>query len=174
MCKAEEAQKRIESYRAAAAAFPIVRGVLESFNGKVFNCKIEKALKAAFDGSGFIYIRKQGTGEYEYIEINFSNTGNGSRWNNILWIKAAEALQDGKRLNASACVEALRNKRAELLHNAFVLEEAARNAESIRGELESIKADLQKKLIAILGPYSSEARDLFGLDFEYRNYIPYT
>ena len=43
----KQAQMEVEARREAAAAFPFIRPVLQRFNGKVYNCRFEKALKEA-------------------------------------------------------------------------------------------------------------------------------
>ena len=150
-----------EIYRKTAAAFPIVRRVIESFNGKCFNCRLNNALKEAISQEipgSYIYCEKKNE---RALSINYCVPGaNGSRgWQSICWIPVEKAFTDGKRINAAAIIDAMREKRAELLKKAYDIEETGRNAESIKAQLEQIKSAYNHIVDSI--PY--EAREEYKI-----------
>lgn len=157
----QEAQKRIDGYRAAAAAFPTIRKTLESFSGKVYNIKLDRALKEAISDAGHIYVEKK----YNHISIEYSPK-NCNNWHCLAWLSEADALPDGKRLDAGAMIESAKEKRADLLKEAFELEEAAKHADEIREQLEAWTKTLEK----ILDPVPREAREIFKLTVRSRLY----
>lgn len=155
----EEAQKKIDGYRAAASLFPVVRSVLEAYNNKVYNCRLDKALKEAASEKGYIYCEKK----YNYFHINFSPK-NCHEWYTIASVKLEDGLTDGKRIKADVITDAARESRAALLKKAFDLEEAGRNYETIQKQLDA----LEKAAAGILDPLPYEARDLYNLRFRHR------
>ena len=109
----EEQDKRVKTEvaarREAAAAFPFIRPVLQQFNGKVYNCRFEKALQEAAEGKapGRVYARKD---DY-WVTVNYyPSTGHvGTAYGLTLCQMKTEALIDGKRLDGKALDDSLRN-----------------------------------------------------------------
>lgn len=153
------AQRKIDGYRAAAGAFPAVRRVVESYNGKCYNKRLTEALREAIGETGSIYAEKNGN----RLSINYSPRGVNA-WHLVASVKLADALPDGKRINAAAIVDSMRETRAGLLRRAYEIEETGRNVETIRTQLDAI----ERELAAVMEPISYEARDLYGLRFSSR------
>lgn len=152
----EKAIAKIKDYRAAAATFPVLREVIKQFDGKVYNIKLDKALKAAFDGAGFVYVHNA----EKYIDISFSARGSGSSgYRCILSMPKDKAFSDGKRINAVAMIENARETRAQLLRRAFEIESYSENAEEIKSNIDKMEKALCSYIDAI--PY--EVRELFDL-----------
>ena len=158
----KKAQKAIDGYRAAAAVFPIVRRVIEQYDGKVYNRRLSEALKAAVGETGSIYAEKK---DNNYIEIMYSPRGN-YQWQYLLWISAKKALPDGKRIDAAAIVKQLKEKRTDFLRRAYELEDAGRNVDQIQAQLDK----WVKALAATLDPIPREAREIYELSVKNKVY----
>lgn len=155
----EEAQRKIDGYKNAASVFPVVRSILAKFDGKVYNCRFDKALKEATGEKGSIYSEKK----YNYFHIIFSPAGCHD-WHTVASAKIEDCLTDGKRINAEVLTTAARESRAALLKTAYDLEEAGRNYETIQKQIES----LEKALSGIMDPIPYEARAIYNIRFRSR------
>lgn len=112
----EDAEKatreRIKELRTYAGLIPTIKKVFQDFNGKVYNCRVDKAIQAA-------------TGEYikgdkrsETIDFYTYNHGNCF----TLARMSIKDMTDGKRINAAQVCESLNENRARLLEEAANLE----------------------------------------------------
>ena len=149
--------QRIDEYRQAANTFSTLRPVIEQFNGKVYNKRFSEALKQAIGETGYIYAEKGNNGRR--LWINYSPKGSGYNYRNICNMDFEDATTDGKRINAEAILDNMRETRAELLKKAAELEEVGRHAEEIKAQIEM----LENTIKAVLAPLSYEARELYGI-----------
>lgn len=142
-----------KAHREAAALFPQIRKVFESFDGKVYNCRLEKALQESTGRR--IYTQKTG---YTLSVYLYLPDYRGNSEYTIAVIKTAE-LVDGKRIPAAALIESARQHREEHLQQAALLESAPdtmpETAQRIRYFI-----DQANKLIDSL-PYS--VREMYGI-----------
>ena len=152
-CK-KVAIERIEGYRAAAAIFPVVRRVLSEFSGKVYNVKVDRALKEAVGDAGSIYSRM----EQRYISIEFCGT-DCHQWHTVAYLSRDKALPDGKRLDAAAMIESARKQYADNLARAYEIEDAGTRAEALKNQIEA----LYKAAEAVVDSVSYEAQDIYGI-----------
>ena len=158
----KQAQMEVEARREAAAAFPFIRPVLQRFNGKVYNCRFEKALKEAAEGKtpGRVYARKDGY----WVTVNYyPSMGNPGHciYGLTLCQMKTEALIDGKRLDGKALDDSLKERRAALLREAAEIEEQAQQVELYRKRIEETKRLLE----SVTGGINRTIRDIYGLDY---------
>ena len=146
-----EIRERANTYRDAAALFPAIRRTLEAFDGKMFNCRLEKALREATSNRVFAGKR------YMWLEIYIYENGNQIT---LAQIKLEE-LTDGKRIHAALLIESAREHRESLLQRAADLETAIDRAPAVRQQLQQLEALIIKLRESI--PY--EARDVYRLDY---------
>ena len=161
----EEQDKRVKTEvaarREAAAAFPFIRPVLQQFNGKVYNCRFEKALQEAAEGKapGRVYARKD---DY-WVTVNYyPSTGHvGTAYGLTLCQMKTEALIDGKRLDGKALDDSLKERRAALLREAAEIEEQAQQVELFQKRIEETKRLLE----SVTGGINWTVKDIYGLDY---------
>lgn len=110
--------KTAQAHRDAAALFPEIRKVFEQFDGKVFNCRLEKALQDATGRK--IYVSKSSYNIEVYIYLN------DYRGNSCYTLARAknESLKDGKRIQANEFIQSAREIREKHLQEAAQLETA--------------------------------------------------
>ena len=147
------AANRTAAYRKMAALFPALLDVFQKFDGKVLNCRFEKALKDA-------------TGEYIRVSWNYG----GSRLDLICYGSAGsqyylacikrDDMADGKRINGRKLAESAEEHRNEHLSKAIQLERAAGQVDALKAKLDAIKIELATVVAGI--PY--EAREIWNLD----------
>lgn len=157
----EGRQKAVETtakeYRAAAGLFPAIRNVLEQFDGKMLNCRLEKALQEATGRR--VYVKK----EYNRVEVYYyGTTYTGSSYITLAQIPL-DALPDGKRIPAALLVKSAREQRERHLKDAAALETTAENMEAIKQQIKYF-IDQANKLSNGL-PY--ELRDIYGIKYIY-------
>lgn len=152
MIDENKAQKAIDSHRAAAAVFPVVRRVIERFDGKVYNCRLERALKNEISEAGHIYCRKEYSGN---ISIEYAAC-NSYGWQCVASIPLSA---DSKRIDARSVIEDMQAIRAEHLKKAFDIEDTGRHIEEIQARIDGLK----KALNATIDSISYEARDAYGI-----------
>jgi len=144
-------QERAEAYRAAADLFPIVRKTAEEFDGKMFNCRFEKALQEK-------YRRIFVTRRYEYIEITAYPGTKGNTLITLVHLNQSDLI-DGKRVPGKLIIERAREKREELLKAAAKMEHDAADAEEKRRQLDYLKNQID----SIRDSICYEIQDLYGL-----------
>ena len=157
----ETAAKRLaEDHREAARLFAEIRPVIESFDGKVFNCRFEKALQ---DHTGRrVFCRK----ENEKWIIIYYYSNNFNQYMTIAGLKT-EDLTEGKRINAARFLESGRERYTEHLQKAASLEEAITTAPEIKKQI----AELIKMINTLSAKIDSyEARDIFELNYRIITY----
>ena len=157
----KQAQMEVEARREAAAAFPFIRPVLQRFNGKVYNCRFEKALKEAAEGKtpGRVYARKDGY----WVTVNYyPSMGNPGHciYGLTLCQMKTEALIDGKRLDGKALDDSLKERRAALLREAAEIEEQAQQAELFQKRID----EAERLLKSVTDGINETVKDIYGLN----------
>lgn len=121
---------RAELLRTVAGYYCDVVKVYKQFDGKVYNCKLEKALREATDNNVIVNNRANSIEVYHYErgEIFY-----------VTWIKK-EDLKDGKRIDAEFWIKSARERREQNLSEAYELEKAADDLDNIISQLKQIKS----------------------------------
>lgn len=149
----KEIAKKIRACREMSTLFPIIRDVAEAFDGKVFNCRFEKALQE-------IRPRMYAQKRYQWLEITAFPNEPGCGEYTLAQIKLSD-MPDGKRIPADLIIDAARRKRESLLQQAAQMERDASEAEEKRRQLEYFKSQLEKVRDSIC----YEVRDIYNLDY---------
>lgn len=154
----EEANKaayeRIEDYRTAAGYIPAVTKVLKDFDGKVYNCRLEKALRAATNNRVTVEKNNYHLSIYTYPRHNYS-------FHITIASIPAEALEDGKRIPAAKLIESMQSNRERILKDAYQIES---NIEYMAQVKQYIK-ETKDKLENYCRSFGSDLRDLYGLPY---------
>lgn len=152
----EEQQKdlesRIESYRAAAALAPAVIRVLKTFDNKVYNCRLDKAIREATDNKIGVY------NQYGFISIYATYTTNYHHIN--LATFRVEELEN-KRIDADKLIEQVKTARENLLKKAYQIETTAQQADNIR---EYVRQTVEK-LESICQSLPDDIRDIYNIPY---------
>ena len=147
-------------HRFAAGCFAAVRKVVEQFDGKVYNCRFDKAVEAIQTADG----RKLHCYKYSrFVEVYVYPVGNYNRQYTICHIDLEKL--ENKRINASLIVDDMRKRREEHLQKAAELEIAREHVERVKKRMEEI--DLEVK--SLMDGMSWEVRDLYGMNYHLRN-----
>ena len=134
--QSREIQRRVADCREMAALFPIIRTVAEEFDGKVFNCRFEKALQ---EKRPRIYVGKR----FQYLEITAYPESHSGNSFTLAQIKLSD-MPDGKRIPAKLIIEAAKSKRESLLQQAYRIERDAAEVEEKRRQLDYFKDQIDK------------------------------
>lgn len=154
-CTREEQDKAakalIDCYRGAAALYPRLKKVVQEFDGKVFNKRLQTALQ-------------DGTGARVYVDnrpnmIDVHIYGPHSNWI-TLGILLKDDMTDGKRINAEKLIESLTDHRNALLQTAARYEEQIEQIDQVKEQLKQI----EKQLKAVLEPYDYTIRDIYSIN----------
>ena len=111
-------EKTAAANREAAALFPAIRKVFEAFDGKVFNCRLEKALREATGRR--VFVKKC---DYNIEVYTYLDDYRGNSWYTLAFVKCEE-LKDGKRIPAAAFIDSARSYREKHLKEAAQMEAA--------------------------------------------------
>lgn len=151
----KDLQNRIDSYRAAAAMVPTVIKVLRSFDNKVYNCRLDKALREATNNSIGVY------NQYGFISIYATYTTNYNHIN--LATFRLEELKN-KRIDSDKLIEQVKTAREQLLKQAYEVETLSEQADSIR---EYIKQSIEK-LESICRSLPDDIREIYNIPYSIR------
>jgi uncharacterized protein YqfA (UPF0365 family) len=146
-------QRIIREHRQAAAAFPRLKKVVTAFDGKAFNCRLEKALNEDPDQER-IYVSKR----YKWLE--FHTYHNGTQYT-IAAIKL-EDMPEGKRIPAELIIKSAEEKRIELLRKAAEIEKASEQIDTIKAQVEQ----LGKILSGIMAAVPYEVKDIYRVGYK--------
>ena len=148
----KDLDSRIESYRQAAAMVPTVIKVLRTFDNKVYNCRLDKALREATDNKIGVY------NQYGFISIYATYTTNYHHIN-----LATFRLEDlkNKRIDSDKLIEQAKAAREQLLKKAYEVETTAQQADNIR---EYIKQSIEK-LESICQSLPDDIRDIYNIPY---------
>lgn len=157
-------QREIDGLRAAAAAFPHLKKTLRAFDGKVFNCRLEKALRE--DGNHWIVHLRKGPHQDSWMEIQFnSSTAYCNVWHYCVWVNLSNVKNwDGKRIPAEALIDYAEKQRAEYLKQAADLETARENVSVYRQQLEYLKRQIE----TITAGIPSHVQSIYDLAYHVR------
>ena len=148
----------IADLRETADLYPVIAKVLQAYDGKVFNCRLQKALQ---DATGARIFAEKKT---KFIEIYIYTSR--QRECRTLATLSIDAMQDGKRINAAAFIEDARERRAKHLQRAAQIAQQVQQAQQIKDQV----LQLQKALQAITEPLAWEVREIYGLNYRITNY----
>jgi hypothetical protein len=151
----KDLQNRIDSYRAAAAMVPTVIKVLRSFDNKVYNCRLDKALREATDNNIGVY------NQYGFISIYATYTTNYNHIN--LATFRLEELEN-KRIDSDKLIEQVKTAREQLLKQAYDIETLSEQADSIR---EYIRQSIDK-LESICRSLPNDIREIYNIPYSIR------
>ena len=145
------ARAYIKAYRDAAALYPKIKKVIQSFDKKVFNKRLETALQ-------------EGTGARVFVEnrpnlIDIHVYGPHSNWITLATLSKDDFI-DGKRINAEKLIESLTENRNRLLQTAARYEKQIEEIDNVKEQIKQIK----KLLNDVLEPYDYTMRDLYGIN----------
>lgn len=145
------ARAYIKAYRDAAALYPMIKKVIQSFDKKVFNKRLETALR-------------EGTGARVFVEnrpnlIDIHVYGPHSNWITLAILQKDDFV-DGKRINAEKLIDSLTDHRNTLLKTAARYEKQIDEIDQIKIQIKQIK----KLLNDVLEPYDYTMRDIYGIN----------
>ena len=162
----KEMRKQIQARRDAASVFPYLRKTIEAFDGKVFNCRLEKSLKE--DGNYWTVELRRNIRYGDLLNISFCKSGEHSTrsWKTVCSVNLGtpgekNAKWDGKRIPAAVLVEESRKARETLLQEAANLEEMIEKAPELEKQLKYFISQIDKIVKQI--PY--EARSVYNLGY---------
>jgi hypothetical protein len=150
----KEAQQRAAAYRTATNLIPTITKVVKDFDGKVYNCRLEKALKEATNNEVFCSKNDYCLEIYTYQRQGYS------RRINLAYIKA-EDLKDGKRIPAAKIIESFQSHRETLLKNAFEIESDMENMQYVKAYIKETIEKLEKYCRS----FNTDLRDIYGLPY---------
>lgn len=151
----KDLDSRVESYRRVAGYAPAIIKVLKQFDGKVFNCKLDKAVREATDNEIGVYKR------YGFIYIS------GHYMTNYHEITLAAFKEDelqNKRIDAEKIINQVITAREELLKKAYSVETYAAQADNIREYVRQSIDKLEKMCRAI----PDDIRDIYNIPYSIR------
>lgn len=141
---------KVKTRRDAAALFPIIRDTALAFDGKVYNCRFEKALR---ERGTYIFTEKT---QY-YFEIYLYERGNRITLAHI----SPDDMPDGKRIPADLIVKSAREKREQLLQEAAQIERDVAQVDTFKQQLDYFRKQLEKLRDSI----HSDVRNIYNLDY---------
>lgn len=150
----KEAHKIVNEYRTAAGYILAVTKVVKDFDGKVYNCRFDKALKEATENR--VYVDKK---QY-YFQIY---TWAGSNYGHHITLASIkpEDLTDGKRIPADKLIESLKEHRESILKKAYTIESNIDQMPQARAYIMQTK----EKLESFCRSFPDELRDIFDIPY---------
>lgn len=146
-------------YRKTADLFPIFQKVFRQFDGKVYNCRLEKALQEA-------------TGKYIHTEWNYSGSVlHIEYYSNVmgrsLYLASLDKkdMADGKRLNAEKLIESAKDRSEDFRRRAEALDATADKVDDIRQQVKAA----EKLIRGLIGSLPCEALDIWNLNYRIVN-----
>jgi len=146
------AKRKIDAYRQAASLFPLIRDVVQTFDNKVYNCRLEKALK---EKDHRMYVEKR----FNYLAICCYVQHYNDNFT-LASIKLDD-MPEGKRIPAELIIEDARERRANILKKAYEMEKAMQNIDFYAGQLGHYAAQIKK----IVDSVPFEIRDIYNLNY---------
>lgn len=153
----KEARQRVKDYRTAAGYIPTVCRILNGFDNKVYNCRLDKALEAATGNRVHADKTDYSLEVYTYPE-------HGCSYRITLARVDAKELPDNKRIPADKLIDSAREHRESILRKAYNLETSIDQVPQIKAYIEETK----KKLEAYVRSFPDDLRDLYGLPYYIR------
>ena len=143
----KQARQRVNDYKRAAELIPVIIPVIKGFDGKVYNCRFDKALKAATDNA--VYVDKT-----DYIFTIYTYPAHNYSFHITTACIKTTALTDGKRIPAELLISSAQECRKDILQKAenierminkmpLVKEKISHSIDNLNAYLESLPADIQ-------------------------------
>lgn len=151
----KDLDSRVESYRRVAGYAPAIIKVLKQFDGKVFNCRLDKAIMEATNNEIRVYKR------YDFVEIYGYFTTN---YHQITLARFRTEDLVNKRIDAEKIINQVITAREELLKKAYSVETYAAQADNIREYVRQSIDKLEKMCRAI----PDDIRDIYNIPYSIR------
>lgn len=163
-------RSQVSALREAAAMIPKVKAVVRRFDGKVYNCKLDNAIKELNETSENVRLYS-GVRYGDWYYIDSYRKGGGSRYDvSILcgYAPKKERIPDGKmflfdenkRIRADLFCASLDRKYEEIMKKASALSRAADELDTFCEQV----ASLTKTLGALKNTVPYEVLDICGLN----------
>lgn len=157
--------------REAAAMIPKVKAIMERFNGKCYNCKLDNAIRALSEDNPFtrVYARITYGNWYEISaypkhgsnrDTNLLSAYSAKENNRFMTDETRKIFNDEKRLDAKKAVALLNQRYSELMERAAALDRAAEELGTFLSRIE----DLKKTLAAVKNSVPYEVLDICGVN----------
>ena len=156
--------------REAANMIPKVKAIMERFNGKCYNCKLDNAIRELSEDNPFtrVYARVSYGGWYEISAYPKRGTNidtallsaYSTKENRFMTDETRKIFNDEKRLDAKKAIALLNQRYSELLERAAALDRAADGLDTFCEQVETIK----KTLTAVKNSVPYEVLDICGLN----------
>ena len=154
----EGMERLIEANREGAQLIPSIKKVVTRFDGKVYNIRLQKALQAEIRDNIYCQVR------YSIIEI-YTYYGNSYEQITLACVPLDKGLTD-KRINADVFIDYLNEKRAELLKEAYEIEQGIPLIDTYKAQFEV----LQEQINNLRESIPKRIRYNCGLDYRLKNY----
>ena len=154
----QAALKVIEKHRTAAGLCVKCKPVIEQFDGKMYNIRLERAFHEREELTR-VYSELCG----KNIDI-YCCIGHSYERIQLANLPQAEAFTGNKRINSAAIIGALNNCREEHLKRAYEAENALKQIDNTLRRMEELKQQVNKLRDSI--PY--EIRDIYDLNLYVR------
>lgn len=150
----KEAQERAADYRAAVNYIQAIIKVLKDFDGKVYNCRFDKALAAVTDNKAHVYRTQYCFQIYVYPRNNYS-------FHITLASIKPQDFTDGKRIPADLLIESTRSSRENILKKAYDIETNIEQMAQVKEYIQQTKDKLEK----FCRSFPDDIRDIYGLPY---------
>lgn len=151
----KKAMEQAAFLRDCAGLFPALRRVFYEFDGKVFNCKLEKALREA---TGWHLTAAK---RFKWLEVSIYKDG---CQRTLAQIELAN-LVDEKRIPAALLIESAREKREKMLTEAADIEKSMQQVDLVKQQIDY----LTKQINAVMNTLPYSVRDIYNLHYCVRN-----
>lgn len=167
--KKENIKKQIEAFRTASKQIGKIKKVVQEFDGKIYNCRFDKAISELSDKEAGLRFYTQ-----DYYTTFAIQCSTSQFYSPVALLETYRPVKgqakdkcicfdENKRIKADKMIELLNNRYAEILKKAQELENALSNIDATLNQLEQIKHTY--KLVADGLPY--QIRDTFGIKYVY-------
>ena len=161
----KELAKEAQALRSAASNIYRIKKVVSAYNGKVYNCRFNEAIKQLCNDKIRIY---SNVNYYGYFVLDFYDKETNKTVNLIYTKKATkdsetELFTTAKRIKAESFIDSLNAKYAELLKRATEIEQATAGIENTLQQLQSLK----KSINHIISCLPAEVTNIYNLKHLY-------
>jgi hypothetical protein len=160
-----ELAKEAQALRSAASNICRIKKVVSAYNGKVYNCRFDEAIKQLCNDKMRIY---SNVNYYGYFVLDFYDKEINKSVNLIYTKKATKDSEtklftSAKRIKADCFINELNEKYSELLQRATEIERASAEIERTLEQLKSLK----KSINCIISGLPSEVTNIYNLKHIY-------
>lgn len=149
----DRAREYAQELREAAKICTQIKPVLERFDGKVYNIRIERALQE------IARVYREHSGDYIVFYTYIGKTYNNRHV--IMRVKRSDGLRDGKRIRADKFIEATNECRQELLKKAYTIDATLPQMPEVLQQIEALK----KQLNAVSDSLPYMIRDIYKIHY---------